>query len=375
MHRIGNDASPVSSIRRLFGRGNTALTKLKIRVRRRLGVLDDVVIVPFASWGTTEVLHVQGRVVESAAVRELRRDDSVLTSLANTVARVESDEIPEALLEVRSGGETIEITADAEGFFRVDVHAGAPFAPGWHHVELELLDSIAGQAGVAARADVLVPDPRSQYLVVSDVDDTVIVSGATDTLRMARLVATKNAHERTLFPGAGALYRAFRAGRSGYPANSIVYVTRSGWNLYDLFARIFEERNIPRGPLLMQDFANVEPPSESFRNQRTKLDWFELLFAEVPLPFVLLGDSGQHDPENFLECAQRWPGRVAAVFIRDVTTRRRDRDVHEIAAAIRALGVPTAVSDSSIELAREAVRLGLIEARAVEAVQRETVVS
>ena len=332
--------------------------------------MDDVVIVPFASWGTVDVLHVQGRVMEAAALRELRKDDSVLSAIGNTLTRVESDEVPEAVLEVRSGDDAIEVETDAEGFFRVDIAGGAPFAAGWHHVDLQLLESIAG-ADTSARADVLVPDPRAQYVVVSDVDDTVVVSGATDTLRMMRLTLTKNAHERALFPGVGAFYRALRAGRSGYPENSIFYVTRSGWNLNDLFTRIFEERRIPKGPLLMQDFAHVEPPSESFKDQRTKMDWFELLFSELPHPFVLIGDSGQHDPENYLECVQRWPGRVAAVFIRDVTTRSRDRSVQEIAEEIRAHDVPAAVSDSSVDFAREAVRFGLIDAHAVAAVERE----
>jgi len=361
----------VTSIRRLIGRGNHALTKLKIRLERRLGILDDVVIVPFVSWGTSSVLHVQGRVMEATALRELRQEDSVLTGIVNTVGRMESDEIPEAVVEVRSADDAVELAADAEGFFRIDIRSGAPFAPGWHHVDLALLESIAGQEGVSARADILVPDPRAQYLVVSDVDDTVVVTGATDTLRMARLVATKNAHERSLFPGVGAFYRALRNGRTGYPDNSIFYVTRSGWNLNDLFMRIFEERNVPKGPLLMQDFAHVEPPSDSFKNQRTKMDWFELFFSELPHSLVLIGDSGQNDPENYLECVQRWPGRVTAVFIRDVTTPRRDRAVHDIAAEIRSHGVATAVSDSTVDLAREALRLGLIEREGVRAVERE----
>lgn len=358
-------------VRDTIGRTKHALSRVKIRGESRLGILDDVAIEPFLCWGNASVLHVQGRIIEAKGIRKPHPDDTMLTGIRNTLNRLDSDEIPDAVLSVQNGDGAVEITADAEGFFRCDVSGGAPFDPGWHHVSIELVSSIAGDVQASAVADVLVPHPNSQYVVISDLDDTVVVTGATDKLRMFRLVATKNAHEREVFPGVGGLYRAFRAGRDGWPENAIFYVTRSGWNLDDLFVQILDEKNVPRGPLLMQDFAHIEPPSESFSEQRTKFDWFEILFADLPHDFVLIGDSGQHDPENFLECVKRWPGRVRAVFIRDVTTPRRDREVHDIADEIRTLGVPVSVSDSTLDFAREAVRFGLIEATAVAAVERD----
>lgn len=359
----------MENVRRLIGKANHALTRLKIRVETRLGIMDDVVIRPFVSWGTSNTLHVHGRVIEAKGLSS--GEGSVLSSIADTLRRVESDEIGGAVLEVESEESTIEVVADQEGYFRVDIHSDRPFAPGWHHANIDLIDSIARGKEASARAAVLVPDPVAQYVVISDVDDTVIVTGATDTLRMWRIVSTNHAQERDLFPGVGALYRAFRAGTAGHPENAIFYITRSGWNLDDLFQSIFEERNIPKGPLLMSDFSNVEPPSETFGDKQTKLDWFEILFDELEQPFVLIGDSGQHDPENYLECVKRWPGRVTAVFIRDVTEKRRDRGVESIADEIRAAGVPVIVSDSSLEFARNAHRLGLIEREGVAAVERE----
>lgn len=359
-------------LRRAIGKANNALTRLKIVVESRLGILDDIVIQPFPSWGTPKVLHVHGRVIESKGLMEPGDGASIITGVLNTVSRMESDEIPDATVRLEAEGEALEITTDSEGFFTVDVPSEEALAPGWHKVSVELVRSIAGDHHATAEAEVLVPHPDAQYTVISDLDDTVVVTGATDTLRMIRLVATKHAKERSLFPGVGALYRALRAGTAGHPDNAIFYVTRSGWNLADLFLEIFEERGIPKGPILMRDFANIEPQSESFTGRRSKLDWFEHLFEELPHEFVLIGDSGQHDPENYLECVTRWPGRVAAVFIRDVTTPERDQEVRRIADEILSRGVKVSVSDSTVEFARDAIRFGLIEPQALGAVERDS---
>ena len=361
----------VKRIREIFNSATDAATRLKIRVESRLGVLDELVVEPFLSWGTTEVLHVQGRVLEAKGIRQPQGDDSLPRGIRNTVSRLDSDEIPAAVVELHGETGPVRITADDEGFFRCDLTSGAPFAPGWHNIDVELAESIAGTSDASATARILVPEPKSQYVVVSDLDDTVVVTGATDKLRMIRLVATKSARERRVFPGVGGLYRAFHAGRDGYPENPIFYVTRSIWNLADLFEQILDEHHLPPGPILMRDSAPMEPTSDTFQDRKTKFDWFEALFSELPHRFVLVGDSGQHDSENFLRCARRWPGRVAAVFIRDVTPPGRDREVQAIADEIRELGIDTAVSDSSLDFARQAVRFGLIEPTAIGAVQRD----
>lgn len=360
----------VQGLRNTIASTNHALRRVKLRLETRLGLLDDIVIEPFRSWATDESVHLHGRVLEAKGISHPDEDDSLLRGIANTIRRLDSDEIPQAGLSMTLPDAPDPLHADDEGYFRFTLPLKEPLRPGWHRVRIELVESIAGGEGTVADAEVLVPDPAAQYCVVSDLDDTVVVTGATDRLRMMRIILTKDARERSIFPGVDAFYRALRAGKDGYPENAFFYITRTGWNLYDLFIQIMERHEIPPGAMLMQELAKVEPGADSWQGRSSKEDWLEQLFGELPHRFVLVGDSGQRDPEMYLDFAERRGDRIAAIFIRDVTTPERDRQVHTIADRIGELGIPVSVTGSTGQMARDAVRFGLIEPPAVDAVER-----
>ena len=51
------------------------------------------------------------------------------------------------------------------------------------------------------------------------------------------------------------------------------------------------------------------------------------------MPFVLIGDSGQHDPEVYRRIVERFGERVLAVYIRDVAARGPERAARGAAMA------------------------------------------
>src|SRR5690606_38065535 len=88
-------------------------------------------------------------------------------------------------------------------------------------------------------------------------------------------------------------------------------------------------------------------------------------------PVVLIGDSGQRDPEIYREIVAAHPGRVRAVYIRDVGARGPERAaaVAAMAAALGAEGVGLVLARDSAAIARDAARLGLISPEARRAVE------
>jgi phosphatidate phosphatase APP1 len=173
-----------------------------------------------------------------------------------------------------------------------------------------------------------------------------------------------DARSREPFPGAAQLYRGLQRGR-----NPIFYVSRSGWNLYDLFDAFMRVHGLPRGPMFLTDLALVEPKSEAMGGGEDKLGRIRALLATYPaLRFVLIGDSGQTDPEIYRRIVAEHPGRIRAVYIRDVSGRRRDAEVRAIVEELRRAGVSAAAVASSVEAARQAVADGLVEPGTVAAV-------
>ena len=103
--------------------------------------------------------------------------------------------------------------------------------------------------------------------------------------------------------------------------------------------------------------------------KRDVLDEILEFYPEHPL--LLIGDSGQHDPEVYRALARERPDRVRAIFIRDVTESGRDREVRAIAEEVREAGVPMVLAGDSREAAVEAVDLGLIREQALQQVEAE----
>jgi phosphatidate phosphatase APP1 len=90
----------------------------------------------------------------------------------------------------------------------------------------------------------------------------------------------------------------------------------------------------------------------------TQID--EILSTYLELPFVLVGDSGQLDPEIYRVVASKHGDRIRAIYIRDVTAAPRDGQVAAIAAELDAAGLPTAIITAWAEAGAHAHKVGLI---------------
>jgi phosphatidate phosphatase APP1 len=323
-------------------------------------------IVPYRGHGTTETLYVRGRVLEGKPIPPASEHDSAWRNLANTVRRLETDEVPAARVRALAGEATMETLADEEGYFEFALDAQT-FTGGrevWRAVDLELLDPVA-KDGSACRsvARVLVPPEQSKFGVISDIDDTVVKTDVTNLLRMLRLVFLTNARTRLPFDGVAAFYRALHRGDAGDTTNPIFYVSSSPWNLYDLLHEVFEVHGIPAGPLFLKDYGIAREVLLSLGHREHKLRSIEHILETHPgLPFVLVGDSGQQDPEIYYEVARRFPGRIRVVYIREVAVgEARDAELKAITAEMGRLGVEMLCVADTVSAARHAVSLDLID--------------
>lgn len=356
---------------RTLERGKRLYTRTSLAVKRRLDLFKDPDVDVYHSHGTREWLEVKGRVHETEPLFDASDDAPLWRNAFNTLLRLESDELPDARLRLYADGQIVEARADHEGFFRARIDARRRHDPGWHDVTVELVDSLAGGRGLRRTAPVLVPDPEAHFAVVSDLDDTVIHSGVTELLTEARLALSKNARNRVAFPGVAAFYRALVRGPDGRGTNPIFYVSRNNWNLFDFFVEFFREQHIPPGPFFLEDISLVERPSERMAREDHKHDVIAELMDTYPeLPFVLIGDAGDDDPEIYARLAREHPGRIRAVYIRDVLGEDEEPDLVEAERTLQRQRVPLTEADQTATLAEDAHAQGLISAAGLEEVRR-----
>jgi phosphatidate phosphatase APP1 len=347
--------------------------ELAWQARRSAGVIgravspDPVQVVGYRGYGAADRSLVLGRVLQDEGVRAPEPTQSRWRNLIASLRRIDSDPLPFARVRARMshpGAKAHEIIADDEGFVRHWLpHAGLVGSPGWTSVSLELADPPNGIAA-GATAQVLTPAPTATFGIVSDIDDTVVQSEVTNFLRAARMVLLENALTRLPFPGVAALYRALERGATGAEANPIFYVSSSPWNLYDVIDGFLAAQGIPTGPLLLRDWDLGRLNERHARHKGTVIR--EIFDTYPELPFVLVGDSGQEDPEIYTHLVREHPGRIKAVYIRNVTpnVERTDR-IQALAHEVAAAGSTLVLADDTLAVAKHAAMHGWIASDAL----------
>jgi phosphatidate phosphatase APP1 len=287
--------------------------------------------------------------------------------LRTSLSRFLTVEVTGAPVAVRTPGATVTVRSDRDGY--LDAVVDDPgLAPGWHDVELAL------DGGAPVRAPVLVVAPDVRLGLVSDVDDTILETGLTRGLAFLRITLLTEVSERAPLPGAAALYRALvcRSGEAGLP---VFYLSTSPWNLHEVLLEFIALRGFPLGPLLLTDWGPGRGNLFRIGAREHKLGLIDRILAEHPeMALLLVGDTGQLDPEIYAAAAREHPGRIRAIYVRRTGTHDMARlaAVDALAAEVTAEGVPMLAVDDSVQVAEHAATLGLIDPAQVDEVRAET---
>ena len=312
---------------------------------------DPVVILPYLAYGTARRAVVCGRVLQDEGIRPAASTDGRLRNLAAFFKRLESDEVPGARIRACAGRKPLETVTDREGYFRFVLDR--PPA----QIRLELVRD----PGISATAPVFIPSARARLGIISDIDDTIVRTNVTSRTKMLLTVALTNARTRKPFAGAAAFYRALHAG-----VNPVFYVSKSPWNLYPLLQEYLALQGLPPGPLLLRDFGLR-------MRKKHKEESIEAILATYPaLAFVLIGDSGEADPEIYGEVVRRHPERIRAIYIRSVDPDpRRIAAIGRLSREVARTGCQLVLAGDSLAAAAHAAGEGLIQPSDLRAVRAD----
>lgn len=336
---------------------------LAFEFRKRLNADKQLQIVTYRSYGTVNRLYVKGRVLRDKEVRAASEKDTVWNNLLSMYKRFGTVEVPGANLKISFEGEDYTTITDKEGYFTVNLFTEVPitWTDMWHEVDIELTSSpFAFSPGVKSATHVLVPPPDAEYGIISDIDDTIVKTTATNLLAMSRNTFLHNAHTRLPFAGVSEFYRSLQLGRNGKRNNPFFYVSSSPWNLYDLLIDFMDLNDIPEGPLLLRDFG-LDPHKEASGHMGHKYKEIKNILLTYPhLNFVLIGDSGQEDPTIYRAVVAEFPGRILAIYIRDVQLADRQKIAIDISKSLAEEEVHMVIVDNTVEAAEHAAKTGLI---------------
>ncbi|MFC0628940.1 App1 family protein [Kribbella deserti] len=263
-------------------------------------------IIPHMGYGNGEFVRVLARVVLSRDPRsQPRYDEDQVVRGWRVFVTAPAVGVPVSIVV---GGETYEAVTDRGGF--VDLSVPQSLDPGWHEISL----GVDGEQ--RARGKVLVFDPNAEVGLVSDIDDTVMLTMLPRPLIAAWNTFVRDEQARRVVPGMAEMYRDLLAENPGAP---IFYLSTGAWNTAPTLTRFLARHGYPAGPMLLTDWGPTN--TGWFRSGREhKATALARLARELPnVKWILIGDDGQHDPQLYGDFARTHPEHVRAIGIRQLT--------------------------------------------------------
>lgn len=315
----------MSTIARLAARVEDRVNSGLVRHFARRGYVPRLVAYP--SYGTVDRVRVRARVLLTppdapAPGSTERRGWRNLMSVEVADARVR--------VRLAPGGEGEQVLlapTDRGGY--VDAPADVSLAPGWQTLYLSV---DGGDQDVPAPVQVV--DPAATHGIVSDIDDTVLVTMVPRPYVAAWNFLVRTEARRRAVAGMPELYRQLV---SAHPDAPVFYLSTGAWNTAGALSRFLARVGLPQGALLLTDLGPTG--TALFRSGREhKTRELRRLAEELPdLRWILVGDDGQHDPQVYEAFAEQHPGRVAAIVVRRLSAQEQ----------VRASGIPTATPATS----------------------------
>ena len=269
-------------------------------------------------YGNDRTLLAAGRVLDPREMPEAKKNDSFLTNLWRKLGYIFNDERENVPVTLQVRERTFETQTDDEGYFAFEV----TFPPETlkPHEKVKLF--LPRQPKVSTSCKAWIPSSQQQVGIISDFDDTLIISDVTHKLKLAYQLLLKNYKQREAVEG---MAKRFREILAKSPDKPLFVITGSPKQFNLAIQKFLDYHRFPKRTLITKQIHGDRSWSP-FRQHDYKTKHIERLLSLYPqIHWVLFGDSGEQDREIYMKLAKKHPGKIEAIYIRDVRSGKIEK--------------------------------------------------
>jgi phosphatidate phosphatase APP1 len=333
---------------------------MKQKLMQWFRLTDKIVLKLYHGYGYENKFFIHGHVFSLSALPRKKYRNKLLVNLFSLIRLFIVKTVAGAQVRLHYGGKLFKQKSDKDGFFKFEdfIETNADF--GWHEVTADLINT-NGETVTTSNGFIFVPY-TTQYGFISDIDDTFLISHSATILKRLRVLFTNNARSRKPFEGVVEHYKLLANANTepGKP-NAFFYVSSSEWNLYDYIVEFTRVNDLPRGIFLLN---RLKKFSELFKtgknNHGGKYERIAQIINAFPgQKFILLGDSSQQDSYIYTSLVNHFPGRIHAIFIRDIHKKNRQK-VQSALAKLNEVNVAYCFFAHSADAIEYSKKIGLV---------------
>lgn len=333
--------------------------RIKAKILHWLRLTNEPLVKVYHGYGNNDHLITFGHVLSLGPIPRKKFSGNIFTNAFALLRLFMVRPLGKATVQLDWEGQTHESVTDVDGFFRFEWKPPRPLSPGWHNVEVCLVNPVGRDS--AGKGLIFIPD-EYHFACISDIDDTFLISHSANLPKRLQVLFTENAHSRRPFDGVVKHYQLLADAADGKP-NPFFYVSSSEWNLYDYILEFSKKNEMPRGVYLLGQIKRFKEILNTGQNKHSTkfIRIARILTAYRHQTFVLLGDDSQMDPEIYLSVIEHFPGIIKGVYLRHIHKKNKDK-VQAIVDKINGAGVPCCYFVHSHDAIEHSKQIGLITA-------------
>lgn len=325
---------------------------------KQLGLTEGIAIKVYRGFGHAQQLHVYGHVL-SISTRQKPHKNTLWRNIRMLLGLFFQKPVAGMQVRLQWGTTNVSGVTEKDGFFRLEWSADSSVPAGEHAVTVICYN---GTKELARCTGKLTVPHITQLGIISDIDDTFLVSYSATRLKRLVTLLGNNAQTRKAFDDVARHYQLLRfAQNPGTNPNPFFYISSSEWNLYSYLREFLQVQKMPEGVLLLNQ---LKQWNELWKTGRTRHQGkfariVRVMEAFPEQSFLLLGDNSQQDPVIYASVATHFPGRIKAIYIRSVV-EKNNAATEALLQPLQQAGIPCCLFSESKNAIAHSKEIGLI---------------
>jgi len=270
-------------------------------------------IVVYNAYGNTHHIIIQGRMEKEKSYKKVNRDDSWFKNLFRRLREIEANEIKGKNIFATINQESFLTKGDSEGYFEFDIKTKKAIKSGYKSIELQIQNNPD-----IKRVKATIIGAKPLIGIISDFDDTLIISNVTNKIKLGINTMFKNYQQRKIVPGMVERFNKILAQNPKNSPNALFVLSGSPQQLFKPINSFLNYYNFPKRVLILKKAHgdNKDPLTDQFAYKTQKIKRLIKLYPNIK--WVMFGDSGEKDLEVYRFIKSKYPNKIKEYYIRNI---------------------------------------------------------
>jgi len=270
----------------------------------------------YNAFGNEKHLLVEGRTVNKSQESVVSENDNGYTNVWNALNFFQNDELKHKKVFLTIDKEKYETQSDNEGYFKFNTTLSKERAMSYMPIFLRTENNKNSHNTQAT----ILSSQKEMVGIISDIDDTVVISDVPDKTELLINTFWKNYKQREVIPTMVERFQKILAANPPAQPSRLFFISGSPKQLYLPIEKFLTYNHFPKHVLILKQThgKNKDSLTDQLAYKTKKI---EALIALYPhMKWVMFGDSGEKDLETYEGIKEKYPDKVKAYYIRNVNS-------------------------------------------------------